>query len=166
MRPALRRGDLYHPRTAQGRYPIHYLVRWAERRAQAGRGGGPSGAEPQRAGYLLSHGCHRGLQLGPRPGRGSGQGYGRGSRRAGSRRTAGAGPQHQAQPSLRPRLRVLLRGPLPCGQNGSRLCAGHPERRHRRLPQALRRQQPGAAPHGVGLRAGRTHPAGDLPDRL
>ena len=57
------------------------------------------------------------------------------------------------------------RSPL-CGHLARRLCAGHPERRHRRLPQALRRQQPGAAPHGVGLRAGRTHPAGDLPDRL
>ena len=113
--------------------PSVTFIRWPQRRAQAGRGGGPSGAEPQRAGYLLSHGCHCGLQLGPRPGRGSGQSHGRGSCRAGSRRTAGAGPQHQAQPPLRPRLRVLLRGPLPCGQDGRRLCAGHPIQRHRRL---------------------------------
>ena len=158
--------NFHYPRVSQAQYSCYQPVRWPQRRAQAGRGGGPSGAEPQRAGYLLSHGCHRGLQLGPRSWRGSGQSHGRGSRRAGSRRTAGAGPQHQAQPPLRPRLRVLLRGPLPCGQDGRRLCAGHPIQRHRRLPQALRRQQPGAAPHGVGLRAGRTHPAGDLPDRL
>ena len=76
----------------------------------------------------------------PALGEEAGQSHGRGSCRAGSRRTAGAGPQHQAQPPLRPRLRVLLRGPLPCGQDGRRLCAGHPVQRHLRLPQAFCRQ--------------------------
>ena len=49
----------------------------------------------------------------PALGEESRQGHGGGSRRAGGRRAAGPGPQHQAQPALRPRLRVFLRGPVP-----------------------------------------------------
>ncbi|WP_370840899.1 glycoside hydrolase family 3 N-terminal domain-containing protein [Gemmiger formicilis] len=39
--------------------------------------------------------------------------------------------------------------PYPLRQDGRSLCARHPVQRYLRLPQALCRQQPGAAPHGV-----------------
>lgn len=95
-----------------------------------------------------------------------GRAMGGGGRRAGGICPAGAGPQHQAQPAVRAQLRVFLGGPVPLRQAGRGLRARHPVQRHRRLPQALRRQQPGAAPHGVGLRRRRANLAGTLPDRL
>ena len=92
-------------------------------RKQAGCGG-PSGPEPQRPRNLLPDGGHRGLQLGPRPGRAARPGHGGGGRRAGGIRPAGAGPKHQAQPAVRAQLRVFLGGPLPLRQAGRRpMCA-------------------------------------------
>lgn len=41
--------------------PVHHPVGRAERRAQAGRDGGPSGSEPQRPRDLLPDGGYRGL---------------------------------------------------------------------------------------------------------
>ena len=49
---------------------------------------------------------------------------------------------------------VFLRGSVSFRQNGRELCAGHPVQRYFGLPQALCRQQPGTAPHGVGFRGG------------
>ena len=166
MRAALRRDGLYDPRLQKCGHPVHHPVGRPQRRAQAGGCGGPSGPEPQRPRDLLPDGSYRGLQLGSRPGRTARPGHGGGGRRAGGIRPAGAGPQHQAQPAVRAQLRVFLGGPVPLRQAGRGLCARHPVQRHRRLPQALRRQQPGAAPHGVGLRRRRANPAGALPDRL
>ena len=60
----------------------------------------------------------------------------------------GPGLNTKAQPAVRAQLRVFLGGPVPLRQAGRGLCARHPVQRHRRLPQALRRQQPGAAPDG------------------
>ena len=166
MRAALRRDGLYDPRLQKCGHPVHHPVGRPQRRAQAGGCGGPSGPEPQRPRDLLPDGGYRGLQLGSRPGRTARPGHGGGGRRAGGIRPAGAGPQHQAQPAVRAQLRVFLGGPVPLRQAGRGLRARHPVQRHRRLPQALRRQQPGAAPHGVGLRRRRANPAGALPDRL
>lgn len=56
--------------------------------------------------------------------------------------------------------------PYLSGKLAAAYVRGIPVQRHRRLPQALRCQQPGAAPHGVGLRRRRANPAGTLPDRL
>lgn len=44
--------------------------------------------------------------------------------------------------------------PYLSGKMAAGLCAGHPVQWHFGLPQALCRQQPGAAPHGVGFRGG------------
>ena len=81
-------------------------------------------------------------------------------------RPAGAGAEHQALPPLRAELRVFLRRSVSGGQDGGQLYPGHPEKWRGRLPQALRRQLPGAAPHGLRFRHGRADAAGDLSHRV
>ena len=166
MRPAERRHGVHHPGAAGQGHPGHYPVGRPQRRAQAGRCSRPSGSEPQCACHLLPHLGHRCQQLGPRAGRGCGRSHGRGSRGTGRVGAAGPRPEHQAQPPVRPQLRVFLGGPLPFRQDGCGLRPRHPEKRHCRLPQALCSEQSGAAPHGLGFHRGRAHPAGNLPDRL
>lgn len=142
----------------------HDPVRRTPRHPQAGGGRGSVGPERIYARHLLSHRRHHCQQLGPGPGRGNRRTFGHGSRFTGGGNPAGAGAEHQTLPLLRAQLRVFFRGPLFGRQDGSQLRARHPEEWRVRLPEAFRRQFPGAAPDGVGLRHGRADPAGDLPD--
>ena len=64
--------------------------------------------------HLLPHLGHRGQQLGPGAWRGCGRSHGRRSSGTGRVGAAGPRPEHQAQPAVRPQLRVFLGGSLPC----------------------------------------------------
>ena len=101
-------------------------------------------------------------------------GAGPGDRRRARRRGPGPGRrgrarprgQHQALPAVRAQLRVPVRGPVPGRPAGRGDGAGHPGARRRRVPEALRGQQPGDRPDAGQRRGGRAHPARDLPARL
>ena len=142
------------------------FVRRSARPPQTGGSRRPPRPQPEYPGDLLPDCGDDGQQLGHGAGRKDGRAPRRGSGFDGSQRPAGAGHEHQAQPAVRTELRVLLGGSVPRRQNGCGVCARHPEERYFRLPQALRVQQPGTAPHGHRHRRRRAHPARDLPHRV
>ena len=86
--------------------------------------------------------------------------------RAGRGRGAGAGAQHQEEPALRPKLRVLLGGPPACGHTRHESRARRAVNGGRLVHQALCRELAGVQALWQRQRGGRAHPARDLPARL
>ena len=100
---------------------------------------------------LFPDGSYRGLQLGSRPGR-TAEPPGHGEEAAAQEVSVLLGrASTQAQPAVRAQLQYFS-GPVPFRQAGRGLmCAASSPTASLPAP-TLRRQQPGAAPHGVGLR--------------
>ena len=147
---------------APGHCP-HYRVGrppWPE---AAGGVGGQPGACGKRAGRVLPHGERRGMLVRRGPRAHDGRGAGRRGARAGRGRGAGAWREHEAQPLVRPQLRVLQRGPAFGRRAGGRLHRGRAEPGRGNVAQALRLQQPGDEPADRGRGRGRARAARAVP---
>ena len=145
----------------------HRCGRGAARRRGLGRAARAAHRDRRRHGvdpvHRLSDRVGAGLQLGSRACPAGRSGDRRGSPRDGGAVRPRPGGQPEAQPAVRAQLRVPRRGSDPGCRNRLGLGAGPAVHRRGRLPEALRRQQPGDPPHrGVG-RGGRGDAARALP---
>ena len=136
-------------------------------RKQAGRGG-PSGPEPQCAGHLLPHQLPRWPTAGTPPwARPIGEAMGEEAAAQEVAVLLGPGLNIKRSPLCGRNFEYFSEDPYLAGKMAAGYVRGIQNQRHRRLPQALCRQQPGAAPDGQSdSDAGRAHPAGDVSDRL
>ena len=165
MRAAFGRGHLHHARLPQGGCAVHHPVGRAERRAQAGRGGRPSGPEPSVPATCFPTAATVACSWDPHWARKSAAPWVRRPLRRRLPCCSAPGLTPSAAPCVDATLSIFPRT-VSLGQDGRRLCAGYSKRGHCSLPQAFCRQQSGAAAHGVRLRSGRAHAARAVPDRL
>ena len=157
---------LAHPGHRASRHPLDHGDRRTARPAEAAGGRGPCGGGRQCAGDLLPHGRGPRVVVRRGPGPPGGGGHRRRGPRPGCCRRARARHQHQADPPVRPQLRVPVRGPAGVRAPRSRAGRRRPEPGCRDVAQALRREQPGDGPAPGQRRGGRADPARDLPGRL
>ena len=157
--PPLRSQRLGLPRDPRGKCPLLRHERRPARRAPPAWGRRSPGHRPGRKGDLLPDGLRARGHLEPRARARHGRGAGAGGPQPRRRCPPRPRPQHQALAPVWTQLRVLLRRSDPGRHHGRRTRRRHPVHGNGRVPQALRRQLPGAAPHGLGLYRRRTHHA-------